>query len=599
MSLPKKRKVNDEGRVFQEKWRTTYFFTVSRDKPICLICKQELAVLKEYNVKRHFDTHHAEKYSEYTGKLREEKAKELELALKRQQAVFHNVVHTSESAVKASYVIAREIARTSRPFTEGEFVKDCMLKAAELVCPDKRQAFANISLGRSTITTRVCDLSDDLTRQLQEKAEGFSAFSIAVDESTDICDVAQLAVFIRGVDDDMVVTEELVDLVPLKGTTTSEDIFSGMMQSLDKLGVDWTKAVSLATDGAPSMIGRKAGVAAKLKQKLQSNRAPFLSFHCILHQESLCSKTLKMAHVMDVVFKTVNFIRARALNHRQFQTLLVETETQQGLPYHTDVRWLSRGAVLRRFYDLRGQVKAFMEKKKALPELESEEWLQDLAFMVDITEHLNQLNVRLQGRNQAVTEFFRSIRAFEMKLTLWKTQVASGNLCHFPTLKERCDGTPHPSPDTDRFSDLSSEFEERFLEFRRLEADFELFDSPFSTAVNNVSEHLQMEVIDLQCDAPMKNKFDEVGSNLFYSYLGPKYPKLRTFAQRILSMFGTTYVCEQVFSVMNLNKSKVRSQLTNEHLNAVLKVATAQSLSADVEKIVEKKRCQVSSIHSK
>ena len=46
-------------------------------------------------------------------------------------------------------------------------------------------------------------------------------FSNALDESTDLSNTAQLAIFIRGVDDDFNVTEELLELVPKKGTTTN------------------------------------------------------------------------------------------------------------------------------------------------------------------------------------------------------------------------------------------------------------------------------------------------------------------------------------------------------------------------------------------
>ena len=65
-----------------------------------------------------------------------------------------------------------------------------MLKAAELVCPEKRQAFANISLTRNTIADRISDLSADLDSQLKHKVKSFIAFSVAIDESTDITDVA-------------------------------------------------------------------------------------------------------------------------------------------------------------------------------------------------------------------------------------------------------------------------------------------------------------------------------------------------------------------------------------------------------------------------
>jgi hypothetical protein len=32
--------------------------------------------------------------------------------------------------------------------------------------------------------------------------------------------------------------------------------------------------------------------------------ASFCSLHCILHQQALCAKSLKMNHVMDAVIKT-------------------------------------------------------------------------------------------------------------------------------------------------------------------------------------------------------------------------------------------------------------------------------------------------------
>ena len=55
--------------------------------------------------------------------------------------------------------------------------------------------------------------------------------------------------------------------------------------------------------------------------------------HCIIHQQALCKSVLKFSHVVDVVATTVIFIRARALNHRQFVSLLEEQESE-----HNDVR---------------------------------------------------------------------------------------------------------------------------------------------------------------------------------------------------------------------------------------------------------------------
>jgi len=57
------------------------------------------------------------------------------------------------------------------------------------------------------------------------------------------------------------------------------------------------------------MIGEKAGVAKKFREKVQVVRGrEFWTFHCTLHQEALCCKSSKMDHVMKVVVWTVNFI---------------------------------------------------------------------------------------------------------------------------------------------------------------------------------------------------------------------------------------------------------------------------------------------------
>ena len=57
------------------------------------------------------------------------------------------------------------------------------------------------------------------------------------------------------------------------------------------------------------------------------------------------------------------YIRSRGLKHRQFRAFLDEIESEyKDVLYFTEVRWLSRGNVLKRFFELRAEVKAFMEK---------------------------------------------------------------------------------------------------------------------------------------------------------------------------------------------------------------------------------------------
>lgn len=103
-----------------------------------------------------------------------------------------------------------------------------------------------------------------------------------------------------------------------------------------------------------------------------------------------------------------------------------------------------------------------------------------------------------------------------------------------------------------------------------------------------------MDPIEVECNSALKYKFKTVGLDSFYHYLGPMYPKMTDFVSKILGMFRTIYLCEQAFSLMNINKSKLGSQLTHTHLNDIMKITTAQKLVPDVDRLVKAKRCQVS-----
>jgi len=56
-----------------------------------------------------------------------------------------------------------------------------------------------------------------------------------MDESTDIIDTAQLLVFVRAVDENFLVTQEMAGLVSLQGRITGRDIFDGLRSVLNGL----------------------------------------------------------------------------------------------------------------------------------------------------------------------------------------------------------------------------------------------------------------------------------------------------------------------------------------------------------------------------
>ena len=96
----------------------------------------------------------------------------------------------------------------------------------------------------------------------------------------------------------MTITEELLEVIPMHGTTTRDDIFDTLMIAIKKYDLPMNKLVSLATGGAPSMTGAISGVVGRLKDyvKIQHNIS-FQHFHCIIHQQVLCSKLFKIDNV--------------------------------------------------------------------------------------------------------------------------------------------------------------------------------------------------------------------------------------------------------------------------------------------------------------
>lgn len=596
-----KRKLGDEHRIFQEKWELEFFCCEVKDKIICLICNSTVGVPKLYNIKRHYDSHKT-KFDKYTGMIRNEKLKELKSRLKDQQLMFTRPKQENESAVQASYVLSELIAKHSKPFVEGEFIKECLVKAAEIVSPGSVKAFQNISLSRNTVAKRVTELAANISEQIKTKSDSFIAFSIACDESTDVCGVAQLAIFLRAVDRDINVYEELLELVPLHDTTTGEDIFNAVYGLLQKYNLDLSKLCSVATDGAPSMTGVNNGFIKILQTKIRetgSDKPDFHHVHCIIHQEVLCSKVIKLESVLKSVKKMINFIRSRGLNQRQFSAFLRDLESEYtGLPYYAEVRWLSCSMVLDRFWKLKEEIRLFMEVKEQDVSLLSDvPFLQDLSFMVDITKHLSDLNTKLQGPRQVITDMHDHVKAFKCKMMLWKNQLAVDNLSHFPTCKAYQESTSGPisyKMYTEKMGSLLSEFEKRFQDFKSQENNFSLFTGLFTIDIDKVPPHLQMEVIEIQCQTHLKEKFDSVGTFEFYKYLPFQYQEMRKFACKILSMFGSTYKCEQLFSLMKGNKSPARSRLTDAHLDAVLKVISADKFTPQIDNLIKDKRCQIS-----
>ncbi|GFW96528.1 SCAN domain-containing protein 3 [Trichonephila clavipes] len=179
----------------------------------------------------------------------------------------------------ASFVFSPEIAKRGKPYTDGEYIKNCFINASEELFQDfKNKAdilkrIRELPLSAKTIKDRTIKMCSNITTQYIKDLKLVSALTIAVDESCDINDTAQVS-FVRFMSHSGP-EEELLGLLPLKGQTRGEDIVNAVIECMAKHHILLDKIVANSTDGAKSMTGVRKRFAAILKEKNKSRDTCF------------------------------------------------------------------------------------------------------------------------------------------------------------------------------------------------------------------------------------------------------------------------------------------------------------------------------------
>ena len=389
----------------------------------------------------------------------------------------------------------------------------------------------------------------------------------------------------------------LLSLESMHETTRGEDLLQKLLQALGKFDLP-LDLCGVATDGAPAMVGKHKGVVSLLKKEVDArgirhNR--LVSFHCIVYQQTLCAKSVKFDDVVSVDTDCINFIKKRDLKYRIFKQVLKDFDADyDDFLYFCAVRWTSCGNMLGRFHSLLPEIIEFKNLKKySLTELEDENWLCDLGCMVDITKHLNDLNVQLQGPDQLLHSMFSKIKSFTSMLNLWENQLKENDCTHFLTLKKY-----HPTSCAQyalECSSLLERFNAGFQDIKSKQVELDIFSIPFNVTPASAPSELQLELIKLQSDDSLKAMYLNKPLLEFYRVHVSKeeFPNLRASALKWSFVFGSTYLCEQFFSKMNITKSRYRSRLTNESLSMQLRVAIS-SVRSGITRLVKQKSFQIS-----
>ncbi|KAF2364662.1 hypothetical protein FHG87_004574 [Trinorchestia longiramus] len=255
----------------------------------------------------------------------------------------------------ASYEVAYLIAKQGKPHTIGEtLVKPAVLKIANMMLGKEAEVkLSQINLSNDTISDRIEDMSRDILAQVvADLISSPTKFSLQLDETIDVFNSSQLAVFVRYVKDD-VMKEDFLFCKPLTTTTTkAADVKKLVHNFFKNNSLLWDMVSAVCSDRAPVMPGRKSGFSAVVK----ADAPHIIVTHCILHRHALATKTLppKQAEVLKIVMESVNYIRTSALRHRIFSELCKEMGSEfEVLLYHSNIRCLPRGQVLNRVFAVR------------------------------------------------------------------------------------------------------------------------------------------------------------------------------------------------------------------------------------------------------
>ena len=172
----------------------------------------------------------------------------------------------------------------------------------------------------------------------------------------------------------------------------------------------------------------------------------------------------------------------------------------------------------------------------------------DVAYLSDIFNKLNEVNIKLQGTKMCLIKAKAIIMAFIGKLDFYKNCLLRLDLNQFPSLKALQENQTNDSclSDTnlDRYSShlqmLKEDLVIRFKDFKELKIP-ELVVNPFQADANNADPNLVEELTDLQNDFEGKVLFQQIGYEAFWPKKQDKYPHLWKKIKLLLLAFSLSF----------------------------------------------------------
>ena len=206
---------------------------------------------------------------------------------------------------------------------------------------------------------------------------------------------------------------------------------------------------------------------------------------------------------------------------------------------------------------------------------ESKSFLYGLSYLADIFGHINNVNRALQGPGVTIMDSAEKLKAFLLKLSLWKHRLQAGNYANFPMLEDLI-----LKNETKKVCEIFISMKKEFCShLDTLQTSFQGYfnlDSlkseawirnPFLIDLNDINDKdlNKEEHIDVRASKLLKIEFNAKTLEEFWCFQQQFCQSLAKQAIRSMISFATTYLCKAGFLALVTMKTKHRNRMDVQH----------------------------------
>ncbi|XP_053372932.1 zinc finger protein 862-like [Mercenaria mercenaria] len=347
------------------------------------------------------------------------------IPMTRTSAVIHCVVRTAASHNQPGLATARHENSRKWSFKSNSYkVKNN--------CPglqNPKKLYTSEEAKMELIDAIDSTLDDYLTQNLQQS----EYIGLILDESTDITVHKKLNVYVKCLSCDNMPKVQFLDCINVENGK-ADTIVTAVNELFTKKNIPLDKVVTLASDGASVMTGRKGGVGVKLKEL-----APLLiQIHCVVHRLALaagqaCRDVPMLDEYQTTVKSVYKHFSLSAVRYNKLRTLMSVLEDDNHkfvtLKEPASFRWLSLGKAVDAIYEVYPVLYQALEHEAAegnaeakglLNKLRSVNFVLVTGFLKDVLTVISRLSTLLQGDSVDIEVVNTQVELTQAKLSKMK-----------------------------------------------------------------------------------------------------------------------------------------------------------------------------------